>query len=86
MVPRCIKLERQKMGKEKAEGLETYFFWKKNELIIFCVLFGKNEQANLTADEKKALKILSNEYDQLTEGEINALLKMDQLMEINYDR
>ena len=36
--------------------------------------------------EKKALKILSAEYDQLTDDEIKALIGKNQFKEIPYDK
>ena len=86
LAPKCIKYERQKKGGGKSWGFRNIFFWKRDELIVFCVLFGKNEQDNLTADEKKALKIWSDEYNQLTEDEIRVLVKNNKFKEINYGR
>lgn len=69
----------------KRGGFRSIFFWKKGELIIFCILFGKNEQENLQSDEKKALAILSREYDRLTESEIQEAIRRNQFEEIQYD-
>ncbi|MCK5215564.1 MAG: type II toxin-antitoxin system RelE/ParE family toxin [Candidatus Omnitrophica bacterium] len=83
---KMYKIRAAKEGQGKSGGFRNIFFWKRDELIIFCVLFGKNEQDNLTSDEKKALKILSDEYDQLTGDEIKTLIKNNKFKEINYDR
>lgn len=83
---KMYKIRAAKEGQGKSGGFRNIFFWKRDELIVFCVLFGKNEQDNLTSDEKKALKILSDEYDQLTEDEIKTLIKNNKFKEINYDR
>ena len=82
---KMYKMRAAKEGQGKSSGFRSVFFWKRNELIIFCVLFGKNEQDNLTADEKKALKILSNEYDRLTEDEIKIAIRSCQFKEIDYN-
>jgi hypothetical protein len=72
-------------GRGKSGGFRNIFFWKRGELIVFCLVFGKNEQADLTADEKKALKIWSYEYDRLTPEEIKKLTTHHSLQEIDYD-
>ena len=71
---KMYKIRGAKEGKGKRGGFRSLFFWEKDEFIVFCLLFAKNEQDNLTSDEKKALKILSNEYDKLTKDEINSFL------------
>ena len=83
---KMYKIRAAKEDQGKSGGFRNIFFWKRDELLIFCLLFGKNEQDNLTSDEKKALKILSNEYDQLTNNEINAAIKNKQFREIPYDQ
>ncbi|PIY82550.1 MAG: hypothetical protein COX96_02685 [Candidatus Omnitrophica bacterium CG_4_10_14_0_2_um_filter_44_9] len=52
--------------------------------MVFCLLFTKNEQDDLTQDEKKALKILSNVYDKLTEKEIEKIINRKTLAEVEY--
>lgn len=54
-------------------------------MIIFVVLFGKNEQGSLSQDEMKALKILAQEYDQLTESEIHRCIKNKLFEVMPYD-
>jgi hypothetical protein len=83
---RLYKIRSAKEGQGKSGGFRNIFFWKQDKLIVFCLLFGKNEQDNLTTDEKKALKIWSYEYDRLTEDEIKVLIKNNNFKEINYDR
>ncbi|MDD5567622.1 MAG: type II toxin-antitoxin system RelE/ParE family toxin [Candidatus Omnitrophica bacterium] len=78
------KIRGAKEGKGKRSGFRTLFFWKKEKIIVFCLLFAKNEQDNLTSDEKKVLKILSNEYDKLTDGEIQRLINEKTFTEIGY--
>jgi hypothetical protein len=83
---KMYKIRAAKEGRGKSGGFRNIFFWKRNERIIFCLLFGKNEQDDINADERRALKILSDEYDRLTENEIGTLLKNNQLKEIVYDQ
>jgi hypothetical protein len=87
--PICCKLYKirgAKEGKGKSGGYRSLFFWKKDKLIVFCLLFTKNEQDNLTSDENKALRILSREYDNLTESEIKKRLENKHLVEIKYEK
>jgi hypothetical protein len=72
-------------GKGKRGGFRSLFFWKKNERIIFCLLFTKNEQDNLSLDDKKVLEILAKEYDHLTDAEVSAMVEKNTLKEIRYE-
>jgi len=82
---KLYKIKAAKKGQGKRGGFRNFFFWKKEELIVFCLLFGKNEQENLEQDEKKVLKILSDEYDNLTEKEIKKNIQNKQFEVIKYD-
>jgi hypothetical protein len=81
---KIYKIRGAKEGKGKSGGFRSLFFWKRDEFIVFCLLFAKNEQDNLTTDEKKALKILSHEYDRLTEKEIQERINKKSFMEVEY--
>jgi hypothetical protein len=83
---KLYKIRAAKEGKGKSGGFRNIFFWKRDERIIFCLLFGKNEQDNLTEDEKRASRILSNEYERLTDDEINMMVRKNQFKEIYYDQ
>ncbi len=73
-------------GRGKRGGFRSLFFWKKEERIIFCLLFTKNDQDNLSSDDKKVLEILSSEYDHLTDAEISTLVAKNTLKEIKYEK
>lgn len=81
---KMYKIRGAKEGKGKRGGFRSLFFWKKDEFIVFCLLFAKNEQDDLIPDEKKALKILSNEYDKLTEDEIQKMINKKTFLEVEY--
>ena len=81
---KIYKIRGAKEGKGKRGGFRSLFFWKENEFIVFCLLFAKNEQHNLTSDEQKVLKILSTEYDKLTEDEIQKRIHRKALTEVEY--
>ena len=82
---KMYKIRSTRKGQGKSGGFRNIFYWKKGELIIFCLLFSKNEQDNLSQDEKKALKLLSEDYSNHTESEINTKIRNNDFKEINYD-
>ncbi len=82
---KMYKIRAARKGQGKSGGFRNIFFWKKSELIIFCLLFSKNEKDNLSQDEKKALKLLSEDYSNHTESEINTKIKNKVFKEIYYD-
>ncbi|MBF0619482.1 MAG: type II toxin-antitoxin system RelE/ParE family toxin [Candidatus Omnitrophica bacterium] len=79
-----IRSAREDAGKRG--GFRSLFFWKKDERIIFCLLFAKNEQDDLSPDDQKVLAILSREYDCLTDVEISERIEKNTLKEIKYER
>lgn len=81
---KMYKIRGAKEGKGKRGGFRNIFFWKKDELIVFCLLFAKNEQDNLSSGEERALRILSNEYSKLTENEIRKGIEKKNFLEIEY--
>ena len=83
---KLYKIRGAREGKGKSGGFRSLFFWKKDELIIFCWLFLKNEQDSLDSDENKALRILSKEYDYLTEDEIKESIEKENFTEIAYEK
>ena len=44
---KMYKIRGAKKGQGKSGGFRNIFFWKKDELIVFCLIFAKNEQDNL---------------------------------------
>ena len=82
---KMYKIRSTRKGRGKSGGFRNIFYWKKGELIIFCLLFSKNEKDNLGQDEKKALKLLSEDYSNHTESDINTKIRNKIFKEINYD-
>lgn len=82
---KMYKIRAARKGQGKSGGFRNIFFWKKGELVIFCLLFSKNEKDNLSQDEKKALKLLSEDYSNHTESEINTKIRNKVFKEISYD-
>jgi len=73
-------------GRGKSGGFRSIFFWKREEFIVFCLLFAKNEQDDLSWDERRALKVWSNEYDGLTEDDLRKAVENKSFTEIKYDK
>jgi len=61
------------------------WFWKRGKLVILCFFFAKNVADNITPKEKKALKLLSNSWNKLTEKQIIELIELEEMVRINYE-
>ncbi len=88
-IPLGSKLYKIRVAREgggKSGGFRSVFFWKKDELIIFCLLFAKNEQDSLNAKDRQSLGVLVQGYDGLTENDIIRKIEENQLMEVNYEK
>jgi hypothetical protein len=83
---KLYKIRSASSGSGKSGGYRNIFYWKRNELIIFMMLFKKNEQDNLGPDDKKALRHITRDFDQLTESQIKLLIKKKLFKEIEYDQ
>lgn len=82
---KMYKIRAARQGEGKSGGFRNILFWKKEEMIVFVLLFGKNEQENLEHDERQALKILSEEYDRLTAGEIEQSINNKHFEVVKHD-
>jgi len=83
---KLYKIRSAGKSKGKSGGFRNIFYWKKEEFIIFCYIFSKNERENLVTRELHALKILSDEYSKLTSHEIDQCIKNKIFMEVRYDK
>ena len=83
---KLYKIRAAGKGRGKSAGFRNIFYWKKDELIIFCLLFSKNEKDNLNQDEKKALKLLSEDYSNHTKSDIKTKIINKIFKKINYDK
>ncbi len=79
------KIRAARKGEGKSGGFRNIFFWKKDELIVFCYLFPKSKRGDLSDRNFKALCILADEYDRLTSGELAWLLAQKKFMEVRDD-
>lgn len=71
-----------KDGRGKSGGSRTILAYKKEEKIIWLHLFSKNDKANISANELKKLKVLSNILLDLSDREIAKLIDLAELSEV----
>lgn len=69
-------------GKGKRSGFRSILAYKSNDRIIFMYGFSKNEKANITEEEKKALRRLARIYINFSDEEIKKATEKRELMEI----
>jgi len=72
-----------KEGRGKSGGSRSILAFKKDSKIIWLHLFSKNEKGNVTINELKKLKELSNIVLELSDEQIYKLLNLGELYEVN---
>ncbi len=80
------KIRASAKGQGKRGGFRIIFFWKMEKHVIFCHLFSKSDKDNLNYKEMKALHTLAQEYETLTETDIENMLTYERLKEVIYDQ
>ena len=83
---KLYKIRGAREGKGKSGGFRSLFFWKRDEFIVFCLLFSKNVQDDISLSAYKTLRILSEVYDSLTEDQIKMEIEMKNFVEVNYEK
>ncbi len=69
-------------GKGKSGGSRTILAFQKNSQVIWLHLFAKNEKENITMPELKKLKSLAGILLNLSDIEIERLIKLGELHEV----
>lgn len=72
-----------KEGKGKSGGSRSILAFKKENRVIWLHLFSKNDKANVTTNELKKLKSLSDILLDLPDDDIEKLIKLGELCEVN---
>lgn len=72
-----------KKGKGKSGGSRSILAFKQDERIIWLHLFDKNEKGNVTATELKKLKHISGILLEISQQELNTLLKIGEIEEVS---
>lgn len=73
-------------NKGKSGGIRTILVYQKNKSIFFLYGFKKNERANITSNEKLALRKIGNELLNLDDKKLVVALKHKEISEINYGK
>lgn len=71
-----------KEGRGKSGGSRSILAFKKNSRVIWLHLFSKNEKGNISTNELKKLKILSDILLQLSEEDVAGLVSLGELCEV----
>ena len=72
-----------KEGKGKSGGSRSILAFKKENRVIWLHLFSKNDKGNVTTNELKKLKSLSDILLSLPDDDITKLIKLGELCEVN---
>jgi len=69
-------------GRGKRGGARTLLAFKQGDKAFFMFGFAKNEKANITDDELKALKLLANQYLGYTSAGLKKACAAGELIEV----
>ncbi len=72
-------------GRGKRGGARTIVAYNKGDVFFFVYGFAKNEKDNIHVKELDALKLYASELLSYTQQELNVLIKIDKLIEVNYE-
>ena len=76
-----------RQGEGKRSGYRVLIGYRKQECnrIVFLYAFGKNQRANITAREKKALQLVTKAFMDCTDVQLGQLLSRKEYLEIRND-
>jgi hypothetical protein len=69
-------------GAGKSGGYRVILFFRKNDRLFFSYVFAKSDRGNIEDDELREFRRLAKRSLELTENEIDVLLKSGHLKEI----
>ena len=78
------RIARPKRG--KSGGYRTIIFFRRGERAVFAYGFAKSDRANIDDDEEKQFKEAARHVLQLTEKQIEALVKNGDFVEVRYEQ
>lgn len=70
----------------KSGSVRTILAFSRKERTIFMLGFEKNERANISINERKALQLLGKSYLDFTDEELNSRLKSRAISEIRKEK
>ena len=77
-----IKQRLARQGQGKSGGFRVAIFFRSGDRTVFVHGFAKKDRANLSKQEEKQLKALSKIVLNLTEEELNTLVKAGKYVEV----
>ena len=77
-----IKQRLARPGRGKSGGYRTIIFFRRGERAVFAYGFAKSDRANIDDDEEKQFKEAARHVLQLTEKQIEALVKNGDFVEV----
>jgi hypothetical protein len=72
-------------GRGKRGGARTLVVYQQDDKAFFVYGFAKNERANISAKELKALKLLANELLRYSRPALIKAIKAGELIEVHED-
>lgn len=82
---KLYKVRVAREGKGKSGGFRNIIFWENEKWAIAVYMFAKADKDNLSREEFNYLKVLSEQYEKLTEEIINNAVKKNIFEEICYE-
>ncbi|STX81697.1 Uncharacterized protein conserved in bacteria [Legionella busanensis] len=79
-----IKQRLARLNQGKSSGYRCIILFRFNEKTFFVYGFPKNERDNISLDEERAFKDLSEQMFNFTDKEIDKLINTGTLIEVNY--
>jgi hypothetical protein len=81
-----IKQRIARPGRGKSGGYRSIIFFRRGERAVFAYGFAKSDKANIDDDEEKQFKEAARHVLQLTENQIEALIKNGDFVEVRYEQ
>jgi hypothetical protein len=80
-----IKQRIARPGRGKSGGYRTIIFFRRGERAVFAYGFAKSDRANIDDDEEKQFKEAARHVLQLTQKQIEVLVKNGDFVEVRYE-
>ena len=77
-----IKQRMPRSGRGKSGGYRTIIFFRRRTRAVFVYGFAKSDRANISVDEEKQFKEAARHVLQLTEKQIDELVKKGDFVEV----
>jgi hypothetical protein len=81
-----LKQRIARLGRGKSGGYRTIIFFRRGERAVFAYGFAKSDRSNIDDDEEKQFKEAARHVLQLTEKQIEALVKNGDFVEVKHEQ